>query len=186
MEAGPPPNQERPQAPPGQAPPAPRGQMPPGGWQYPVAPPKPVWAGPPLASWGSRVGATLLDGLVIFVLLIALIAPGVLLLIAEATAAGIILLVLGGLAYFAVTVLYGGWLMKRPGERNGQTLGKQWVGIRVVRDGGQQFDLGSGLLREFVIKQALFGWVGSAFGGIPGLVDVLWPLWEDENGRSTT
>ena len=44
---------QQPQAPPGTG--APPGQIPPGGWQYPVAPPKPVWSGPPLASWGSRV-----------------------------------------------------------------------------------------------------------------------------------
>ena len=71
--------------------------------------------------------------------------------------------------------------MKRPGERNGQTLGKQWVGIRVVRDEGQPFDLGAGLLRQLVVIQLLFGVVGSAFGGIPWIVDMLWPLWEDEN-----
>jgi uncharacterized RDD family membrane protein YckC len=155
--------------------------MPPGGWQYPVAPPKPAWAGPPLASWGSRVGATLLDGLVQTVVIGLMFVPGVLALIADATVIGIILLVLAFFGYLAVYVLYGAWFMRREGERNGQTLGKQWLGIRVVRDDGRPYDLGSGLLREFAVKQLLFGVVGSAFAGIPWFVDNLWPLWEDEN-----
>ena len=107
-------------------------------------------------------------------------APGVLALIADITALGIVLLVLAFFGYLAVYVLYGAWFMKRPGERNGQTR-KQWVGIRVVRDEGQPFDLGAGLLRQLVVIQLLFGVVGSAFGGIPWIVDMLWPLWEDEN-----
>ena len=181
MESGAPGQQppQPPQAPPGTG--APPGQIPPGGWQYPVAPPKPVWSGPPLASWGSRVGAFLLDGLVQFVLVCLMFAPGVLALIADITALGIVLLVLAFFGYLAVYVLYGAWFMKRPGERNGQTLGKQWVGIRVVRDEGQPFDLGAGLLRQLVVIQLLFGVVGIAFGGIPWIVDMLWPLWEDEN-----
>jgi uncharacterized RDD family membrane protein YckC len=155
--------------------------MPPGGWQYPVAPPKPVWSGPPLASWGSRVAAQLLDALVVVVAVGVLVVPGVLLLIADQTAIGIVLLVLAGLAYVAIYIFYGAYFMQRDGERNGQTPGKQWVGIRVVRDTGQPYDLGSGLLREFVVKELLFRWVGSAFFGIPWLDDSLWPLWEDEN-----
>jgi uncharacterized RDD family membrane protein YckC len=142
---------------------------------------KPVWAGPPLASWGSRVGARLLDVLVFLVALAVLVAPGIVVLIVGSDAAGVVLLILGGLAYLALYVFYGAYFMQRRGERNGQTLGKQWVGIRVVRDNGQPYDLGSGLLRQFVVMELLFGWVGGWFAGIPWLVDVLWPLWEDEN-----
>jgi uncharacterized RDD family membrane protein YckC len=184
MESGPP--GQGPQ--PGQPPPAPevppagyQGQMPPGGWQYPVAPMRPVWAGPPLASWGSRVGARLLDGLAFLIALAVLVAPGVVVLVVGSDVAGVVLLILGGFAYLALYVFYGAYFMQRQGERNGQTPGKQLVGIRVVRDNGQAYDLGSGLLREFVVKELLFGWVGSWFAGIPWLVDVLWPLWEDEN-----
>jgi len=155
--------------------------MPPGGWAYPVAPPRPPWAGPPLASWGSRVAATLLDGLVLLVAVIVLVAPGTALLVAKSTVAGIVLLVLGALASFVLSVLYGAWFTKRPGRHNGQTLGKQWVGIRVVRDTGEEFGLGQAFLREFVVKILLFGWVGGGFLGIPSLLDHLWPLWEDEN-----
>jgi len=163
---------------PGQTPP---GHVPPGGGQYPIAPPKPVWAGLPLARWGSRVGAQLLDGLVLLVLSVVLLAPGIVLLAVDATAAGVVLIILGGLGYVALYLFYAPYFMQRDGERNGQTLGKQWLGIRVVRDNGQPFDLGSGLLREFVVKQLLFAWVGGWFLGIPWLLDNLWPLWEDEN-----
>jgi uncharacterized RDD family membrane protein YckC len=123
----------------------------------------------------------LLDGLVICGLAIALFAPGIVALVADAEVFGIILLILGGIACLVVTVMYGAYLDARPGERNGQTLGKQWVGIRAVRDNGQPFDIGSGLMREFVVKGLLFWTVGSWFLYIPPLLDSLWPLWDDQN-----
>jgi uncharacterized RDD family membrane protein YckC len=135
-----------------------------------------------LASWGSRVGATLLDGLVLSIVALALLAPGIALIIANnGGAAGIILAVLGFLAAVAVGLLYAAFFMQRDGRRNGQTLGKQWVGIRVIRVDGQPYGWGGGLLREIAIKQLLFGFVGSLFLSIPTLLDWLWPLWDDEN-----
>jgi len=128
------------------------------------------------------VAAAVLDGLVLFAAVLVVAGPGTALLIADHTAAGIVALLLGLLVYGLLYVFYGAWLMRRPGRRNGQTLGKQWVGIRVVRDTGEPFGLGPGLLREFVVKLLLFGWVGGTFLlAIPSLLDILWPLWEDEN-----
>lgn len=165
-----------------EVPPGYPGQMPPGGWAYPAAPPRPPWAGAPLASWGSRVAATLLDWLVLLVATVLLAAPGVALLLNHSTAAGVVALVVASLVTFVVYVFYGAYFTRRPGKRNGQTLGKQWVGIRAVRDNGEPFGLGEALLREFVVKIVLFVWVaGSFFFGIPSLLDYLWPLWEDEN-----
>ena len=44
------------------------GPVPPGGWQQPPAPARSdAWEGRPLASWWSRVGAALLDWLILFV-----------------------------------------------------------------------------------------------------------------------
>ena len=40
---------------------------------------------------------------------------------------------------------------------------------------------GFAVLREVVIKGLLFGIVGSITGGIAPLLDVLWPLWDEEN-----
>ena len=72
-------------------------------------------------------------------------------------------------------------LMARQGEHNGQTWGKQIVGIRVVRDNGEQVDFGFAFLRDVVVKGLLFGFVGGWFFSIPTLVDYLWPLWDGEN-----
>ena len=133
-----------------------------------------------LAGWGSRVGATLLDRLIVF----AMIAVLVLLIVAAAAAsatAGIIVGIILGLGALIVALFYAPVLMARDGARNGQTYGKQAVGIRVVRDSGQPFEMGAGFLREFVVKGLLFGTVGGFFLYIPTLVDWLWPLWDDEN-----
>jgi uncharacterized RDD family membrane protein YckC len=132
-----------------------------------------VFAGQELASWGSRVGAALIDGLITSLP----IWIGVALVFTDAAGVGVLLILLGLVAAF----LYYPLTMKREGANNGQTLGKQVVGIRVVRDAGQPFDFGSALLREFVVKYLLFYVVGGFFLYIPTLVDVLWPLWDDQN-----
>jgi len=136
-----------PPPPPGYAP-APYAGAPAYGGYGPALPP--ALQGKQLSSWGSRVGATLLDAL------------------------------------FIVVTIGIGWivnwfLMARQGERNGMTLGKQVVGQRVVREDGQPVEIGLAILREFVVRTLLFGVVGSFFLGIPGLLDVLWPLWDDKN-----
>jgi uncharacterized RDD family membrane protein YckC len=155
------------------------GPVPPGGWQQPVA--KPAWAGPPLADWWPRVGATLLDWLVVFVAFVPLVVPGIVLVaVNDGGALGIVLLVLGGLTWAVGSFLYAPFFVQRSGQHNGQTLGKQWVGLRVVRDKGEPFGFGWALLREFVVKYLLFVSVGGSFL-IPTLLDWLWPLWDDEN-----
>jgi uncharacterized RDD family membrane protein YckC len=133
-----------------------------------------TFVGHVLATWGSRVGATLLDGVFLaaaFVAPIALLGSG-------ANAAGGVLLV----AAFAWAYLgYAPVFMMREGAHNGQTPGKQIVGIRVVREGGEPFNYGYALLRELGIKTLLFGLVGSFFVYIPILLDYLWPLWDEQN-----
>lgn len=166
--------------PPPQGPPSYGGQQPPGGWHAPPAPVPSAWAGAPLAGWGSRVGATLLDGLILLVPVAVLIGVG--LAIAQGSNAGAaVTIVIGFLAYAFAILFYAPLLMKRPGECNGQTFGKQIVGIRVVRDNGEAFTMGSAFVREFVVKNLLFGFVGGFFLSIPTLIDWLWPLWDDEN-----
>jgi uncharacterized RDD family membrane protein YckC len=73
------------------------------------------------------------------------------------------------------------FLMGREGEKNGMTLGKQVCGIRVAKEDGTPVTAGFAVLREFVVRGLLFGVVGSFFFGLPGLLDVLWPLWDDKN-----
>ena len=82
---------------------------------------------------------------------------------------GILLgLVLGFIAWLVLTV----WLMRRPGTRNGQTFGKQIVGIRVVRKDHGEVDVGWALLREIMTKWVLIavvaGFVSAALGFVDG------------------
>jgi uncharacterized RDD family membrane protein YckC len=159
------------------------GPVPPGGWQQPVArqPGDQAWVGRPLASWGSRVGAQLLDALILVIPSAILIALVLGVFLAGSDVGGVITAIIAFFLYIVVALFYAPVLMAREGARNGQTWGKQILGITVIRDNGQQIDLGFGFLREFVVKNLLFGVVGGFFAGIPTLVDYLWPLWDDEN-----
>jgi uncharacterized RDD family membrane protein YckC len=154
-------------------------EAPPGGWQQPIAAPS-GWEGRPLAGWGSRVGAALIDALILTVPVVVLIVI-VVVIAAGSDVGAAVTGVIFFLAYVLAVLFYAPVLMGRAGERNGQTWGKQTVGIRVVRDAGQPVDIGYGMLREFVVKSLLFGVVGSWIVGIPTLLNYLWPLWDDEN-----
>ena len=177
--AHPPPAWQSPPAPPGGQP-APAGQPPPA--PPPGYPPPTPWQAPgparfgsyTLASWGSRVAATLLD----FLFIVLAFVPSIALFAADARVAGVILVVLALIwAYF----LYAPVFMMRAGERNGQTPGKQIVRIRVVRQGGEAMDFGWSLLRELIVKGLLIGMIGAFFLSIPVLLDYLWPLWDEQN-----
>ena len=56
------------------------------------------------------------------------------------------------------------------------------MGIRVVRANGEAMTFGWAMLREVAVKTLLFGMLlGSITLGLAWLVDVLWPLRDDEN-----
>ena len=173
---------QSPGAPQSPASPAYSGPVPPGGWQQPVARAGGLPANVALASWGSRVGATLLDALLLTLVGLVLLAPGIVLsIVNNGGAIGPILIVLGVLVWIVLGLLYAAFFMQRDGPRNGQTLGKQALSIRAVRMDGQPFSWGASLLRELAIKQLLFGFIGGFFLSIPTILDYLWPLWDDEN-----
>jgi uncharacterized RDD family membrane protein YckC len=183
----PPPPPSDPQAPPPgpQAPPPPgppsAPEAPPGGWQQPVAAQQePGWHGKPLATWGSRVGAQLIDWLILLVpvIIIAAIVIGI---AAGSDTGAIVTGILSFLAYLVVAFIYAPVLMSRDGEHNGQTWGKQMMGIRVVKDDGQSMSFGWAALREIAVKGLALGIAGSIIPLIPYLLDYLWPLWDDEN-----
>jgi uncharacterized RDD family membrane protein YckC len=156
------------------------GPVPPGGWQAPPAPVPSPWAGAPLAGWWSRVGATLLDGLILLLPMALIIVLAV--AVAQGSNGGAAaVIIIGVLGYLFAVLFYAPLTMQRDGVHNGQTFGKQIVGIRVVRDNGEPFGLGSAFVREFVVKALLFGFVGGFFFSIPTLLDYLWPLWDDQN-----
>src|SRR6476660_5713995 len=165
-----------------------------GSWAPPPPPPPPAPAtvsrepfftpagGEPqqLSGYGARVGAFFLDLLVVFGLQFAL---GFAIGIAVAASGGkvsddrdlfqvlsIVLGVLVALAYLTI-------LESRKGAHNGQTLGKQATGIRIVRDDGRQMTFGRALLREGVGKYLLA--IITLY--IYLVVDYLWPLWDGEN-----
>jgi uncharacterized RDD family membrane protein YckC len=159
--------------------------VPPGGWYQPLQQSAP-WAGR-LAGWGTRLGAYFLDALIVAL-------PGAIVIIAlaggvTATADhkdagyGILVgaLVVGILAFIAVALLYAPMLMSRDGERNGQTLGKQWLGIRVIRTNGQPFTFWPAALREIVLKGLAVGVASSIIPVIPWFLNYLWPLWDEQN-----
>ncbi len=135
-----------------------------------------------LGSWGARVGAAIIDGLIIFV-------PSMILLFAigagiassddgDGSAASI-----GGfIATFFVILLV--WLFYAPvmmSRTNGKTVGRMVTNIRVIRANGKPMSFGWACLREIVVKGILINGIGSATFGLLGLLDVLWPLWDDEN-----
>ena len=125
-----------------------------------------------LASWPARVAAASIDLMIAwgiaFILAIPLAAID-----PEGSGLGaltwLVLVVALCTAYYALT-------MGRAGARNGQTWGKQALGIRVVRDDGRPVALGTVLLRELLLK-----FVGGVITGIGWVIDNLWPLGDREN-----
>ncbi len=87
----------------------------------------------------------------------------------------------GSLAFYAIVAtvasLYAPLLMARRGARNGQTLGKQLVGIRVVRTDGAPVGFWLGVLRTVVAQQLLIGLTFYLYA----VVDYLWPLRDPQN-----
>lgn len=161
--------------------------VPPGGWNQPIAQPPVPFAGR-YASWWSRVGAALIDGLIVSlpaILIGFLIVGGVVAAFAGSEGAGIVALIVGVLVYLVLLLLIGALyaplLMKRDGKANGQTWGKQALGIRVVHVDGRPMTFGSAALREIAVK-GLLGSVAASFTfGIAALLDALWPLWDDQS-----
>jgi uncharacterized RDD family membrane protein YckC len=138
-----------------------------------------------LAGWWSRVGAQLIDGLILFVGWVIIMAVfGAIFSVGffagdeTGTAALIVGLMLSVLAISIVSLLYAPVMMART---NGKTLGRMATGIRVVRASGEPMTLGFAMLREVAVKALLFGIAGSLTAGLANLADWLWPLWDDEN-----
>ena len=178
---GAPPAPERPSTAPGY------GSPPPPGAGGPVAPAfgANVMGRFVLATWPSRVGAQLIDGLIIGVGALILFLPiGAALGIGAASdsstgiGAAIVGLLFWVLCVAVIAVLYAPILMART---NGKTLGRMVMNIRVVRTTGEPVTFGFAMLREVAVKSIGFGIAGSFTFGLAPLLDSLWPLWDEEN-----
>jgi uncharacterized RDD family membrane protein YckC len=164
---------------------------------YPAYPPAPPWVKVPsapgerppempyrLSGWWARVGAQLIDLLIVWTpASIVLIALAVLVDGADGdtqTALLVGLIVAAVLAYTA-HLFYAPLLMKRRGEHNGQSWGKQLVGIRVIRADGEPMSFADAAMRQIVFKS--FGViVASTFVPLfPLILNYLWPTWDEEH-----
>jgi uncharacterized RDD family membrane protein YckC len=124
----------------------------------------------PKAGWWQRVGATLIDGLIL---------SGAALLVGVALSAGGASSGDATVAIYAVvffaSVVYSPLLMAREGDTNGQTIGKRVIGIRVVHEDGHPMTIKRGLVRD--------GFGKALLGLIPlyTFVDVFWPIPDGDN-----
>jgi uncharacterized RDD family membrane protein YckC len=158
---------------------------PPGALGAPGSATSPISARYTLASWWSRVGSTLIDGIIIGIgaILITIVFGSVFSIgFAASDEAGAVSLVVGlMLAFVAIAIvsfLYAPLMMART---NGKTVGRMAMGIRVVRASGEAMTFSWAMLREVVIKALVFGVLSSLTFGLASLLDVLWPLWDDEH-----
>jgi uncharacterized RDD family membrane protein YckC len=161
--------------------------MPPGGWDRPIPATARVGtlSAAPSAGWWRRVGAALIDLVVISIPAVLVggvvfgVTPG------ETDDYKLLAFVLAALAFFfllaVAAIIYAPLLMRRPGERNGQTWGKQAFGIRVVRTNGVPMDFTWSALREALVKGLGLGFLSTVIPLLPYLLDALWPLWDDQH-----
>jgi uncharacterized RDD family membrane protein YckC len=142
--------------PPPPPPPGYGGPPPPPGYGAPppgYGPPAGPWAGPPLASWGERVVANLIDysGLVILAVFVQLFVS----------------YALGQLIFLAALGwgIYNAYLQ----GQTGQSTGKKQGGLRLLHEQtGQPIGAGAGIGRFFV----------HILDGILCGLGFLWPLWD--------
>ncbi|MFI0898807.1 RDD family protein [Streptomyces sp. NPDC020983] len=181
------------QQPPGVPPQVPYGQPAGYGYQQPYGYPQPggVPAGmPPLASWGARLGALLLDFLIVNLVPVGLFLGGYLPFsikvqdayqkckdhgiarkncpnVPDPTGTNVTLMVVGGILMLAALV----FLSYREG-RTGQTPGRKIVGIRLLREyDGSTTGFGRAFGRRWL----------HALDSIPCALGYLWPLWDAKN-----
>lgn len=122
------------------------------------------------ANWWPRAGATLIDGLILTAVALAV---GIVVAGAGASSDNAEYVIYG--VVFLASAVYGPVMMARPGAANGQTIGKQALGLRVIHADGGEMTLQRGFLRDGIGKALL--------GIIPlyTVIDVLVPLFDSEN-----
>ncbi|RLU90456.1 hypothetical protein CTZ27_21250 [Streptomyces griseocarneus] len=183
------PGQGQGQAYPGQAYPGQPGpQYPGGGYGYPGRDPYAygMQQRPPYASWGARVGATLIDGLIGLIPAVVMFIGLVMTLAATvdthctsyeasqglctrstggSAGPGLALVFVGAIASVALSL----WMLYKQG-RTGQTIGKKAMGISVLRErDGMPQGFGMAFARSLCHIADSFFYLG-----------YLWPLWDEK------
>ncbi len=128
------------------------------------------------AEWGQRFVAWLIDtGIVLGIYIGVLILTAIGAAISDTL--GSVLSLIGSLAVFGFQI----WnFIIRQGQM-GQTLGKTQQNLKLVRDDtGQPVGPGMAFVRWLVASL-----IAVFTCGIGGLLDVLWPLWDERNKRIT-
>jgi uncharacterized RDD family membrane protein YckC len=118
------------------------------------------------ANWWPRVGATVLDQLVVIGVVFLGAVGAAVTGLAEDTVADVMI---GALVLIAF-----GYPIAMLTFHEGQTIGKQAARVRVLRRDGEPVGFGRAFVRE--VTKVVFGYTG-----ILWLIDVLWPLWQVEN-----
>ena len=142
-----------------------------GGGYAPAAPGAPKDA----AEWVERAGAALIDGLIRFAVVLMVGVAVALATSGDETAITIALLVTGwGVMPFYAPLLMARW--------DGQTVGHRAVNTRIVRQDGSRLSGGGAVVREVLVKHLLFDLAGAFVTvGVAGLINYLWPLWDERN-----
>ena len=123
-----------------------------------------------LSGWWRRVGAALIDGVIISMITLLIMASiGVGYLDSDFNAdADWAVLVVGRRSSPSSSSRWSRWSTRRVlmGATNGKTLGRMATGIRVVRTSGERITFGFAVLREVVVKTLRIGLISQLTFGL--------------------
>ncbi|MFK8022875.1 MAG: RDD family protein [Ilumatobacter sp.] len=128
------------------------------------------------ADYGQRVVAYLIDWGIGAAIIIAGVAISV---IAGAASDG--LAIVGFVVAYVGALVYWIWNLVLKQGSTGQTIGKKQQGIKLIKD-DTQAPVGGGMA---FVRYLLAGVLSSVTCGIFGLLDILWPLWDNDKKRLT-
>lgn len=128
------------------------------------------------ASYGSRVGAFLIDSLLVFIPPLVFGGIGIVMLSSEmARPIGAVLLVIA--LFWLPIVSIWNYILRQ--GKTGQTFGKARVGIKLVKlETGQPTGAGWTFLRWFLASL-----LGSLTGSIFTIIDLIFPAFDDKKQR---
>ncbi|GAA0994291.1 hypothetical protein GCM10009555_086510 [Acrocarpospora macrocephala] len=163
-----------------------------GAYNAPMGMPLPPGVPAPLAEWWQRLVARLIDGLILGVVVYLIISRiiqsafsttetieflGTSTTVSTPSFLG---LLISSIVSFLLYAAYEYFMT----SRDGQTIGKKVMKIRIVKLGGS---VHGGLDTETLAKRIgvlwgpqllAFNWILNGLGGLFSLVNVLWPLWD--------